>query len=433
MKVAVNNKSSCKVALNIEVDSEELKEEYAAVCSRFQKEARVPGFRRGKTPRSIIMQRFKSEIREDLLESSVQKHFLEAVEAEGLKPLNRPHVHDLTYADGEALTFTAEFEILPQLDISNYQGLEVERVPVDIKDEEVEDALEAVRQGMAQFVPVTGRTIENGDFAVISYTGKFADSDRKNLEAKDVYCEVGSENTLPEFNENLVGLKPGDSKSFEIKYPADFPNKDLASAQVNYELTVVDIRQKQVPDLNDDFAKDAGEYASVDDMRRKFREEIALRKEKAAQADMQEKLVELIIENNPFEVPEVMVKKQAENRLNDYARSLIMRGIHPQTLDINWAEFREKQQDLAVADVKVALVLEHIADRENISVSNEELDSDIAARAEESRQSFDAVKSRLTKDGAIDKIKDRLRNKKTLEFLLRRATLKDPQGLIVQP
>jgi trigger factor len=433
LRVEVNSKSDCKREVRIEVEADELKDEYAAVCSRYQRQARVPGFRQGKTPLPILLQRFKNNIREDFVESAVRKHLLQAIEAEKLSPLDPPHVHDLAYNEGQPLRFTAEFEVLPKLTISNYTGLEIDRIPVEVKEEEVDAAIEGARQRMAQFVPISGRAVEKGDFAVISYRGKFTDPGRKDLEAKDVYCEVGSEKTLPEFSENLLGAQVGDKKVFSIKYPEDFPNKDLTGTEIQYEIEVTDIRQKQVPELNDDFARDAGQYASLDEMRQKVREEITARKEKTAQADMQEKLVGLIIEQNPFDVPEAMVKKQAENRLNDYVRSLAMRGIHPQTLDINWSEFQQRQKELAATDVRVALVLEHIAEQESISVSDEEVDFDIARRAEEAHQSFEALKSRLTKDGSTDKIRDRIRNKKSLDLLLSRATLKDPQGLTIQP
>jgi trigger factor len=433
LKVEVTSPSSCKKQISVEVDPADLKETYSAVCSQFQQQARIPGFRKGKPPLSIVLQRFKKEIREDFLEKSVRKYLGEAIEAEGLNPLDAPHIHNLSYSEGQPLKFTAEFEVLPRLEISDYRGLEIDKIPVEVKEGEVEAAVERMRQRMAQFVPVEGRAIQNGDFAVISYVGKFSEPGRKDLEAKEIYCEVGSGDTLAEFNENLLGRQIGDRRSFQVKYGYDFPNKELAGSEVHYEIEVQGIRQKQVPDLNDDFARDAGQFGSLEELRRKVGEEISISKERAARSEMQEKLVEQIIQNNPFEVPEVMVKKQAENRLNDYVRSLVARGIHPQTLDINWGEFQQRQKELAVTDVKVALVLEHIANKENITVSEEEVDADISRRAEEAHQSFEAVKSRLTKDGATDRIKDRIRNKKSLDVLLSLARLKDPQSIIVQP
>jgi len=431
LKVEVVKKNSCQRAVSIEVDPESLKPDHSAVCNKYQRQARVPGFRQGKTPMSLILQRYKNEIREDFLEASVQKHLLEAIKSEKLQPLDHPHIHELSYNEGEPLKFTAEFEVLPELNLSNYRGLEIERVPVEVKEEEVEAAIKTMQERMAQYVPVTGRGIQTGDFAVISYVGKFSDPSRKNIEAKDIYCEVGSDNTLTEFNENLLGAQAGDKKSFPVKYQDDFPNKDLAGTEVHYEIEIQDIRQKQMPELNDEFAKDAGQYGSLEELRNKVRESITSNKEQVAQSDMQEKLVELIIRNNPFDVPAVMVKKQTENRLNDYVRSLIARGVHPKTLDINWTEFQERQKELAVTDVRVALVLEHIAEKENITVTEEELDEDISKRAQETHQAFDAVKSRLTKEGATDRIKDRIRNKKSLNLLLTLAAIKDPQGIIV--
>lgn len=433
MKVEVVNKNSCQRAVSIEVDPESLKPDHSAVCNKYQRQARVPGFRQGKTPMSLILKRFKNEIREDFLEASVQKHLLEAIKSESLQPLDRPHIHELSYNEGEPLRFTAEFEVLPELNLSHYRGLEIERVPVEVKEEEVEATIKTMQERMAQYLPVTGRAIQTGDFAVISYVGKFGDPSKKDIEAKDTYCEVGSDNTLPEFNDNLLGAQAGDKKSFQVKYPGNFPNKELAGTEIQYDIEVQDIRQKQVPDLNDEFAKDAGQYGSLEELRNKVRERITSNKEQAAQSDMQEKLVELIIQNNPFDVPGVMVKKQTENRLNDYVRSLIARGVHPKTLDINWAEFQERQKELAVTDVKVALVLEHIAEKENITVTEDELDQDISKRAQESQQAFEALKSRLTKDGATDRIRDRIRNKKSLDLLLNLASVKDPQGIIVQP
>lgn len=433
MKVEVVHKNSCQRAVTIEVDPESLKQDHLAVCSKYQRQARVPGFRQGKTPMSIVLQRFKNEIREDFLEGAVQKHLLEAIKAEKLDPLDHPHIHDLTYSEGEPLKFTAEFEVLPELNLSNYRGLQIERVPVDVKEEEVDATIKAMQERMAQYVPVSGRAIQNGDFAVVSYVGKFGDPSKKDIEAKEIYCEVGSDNTLTEFNQNLLGAQTGEKRSFPVKYPDDFPNKELAGTEVQYEIEVQDIRQKQVPELNDEFAKDAGQYGSLEELRSKVRERITSNKEQAAQSAMQEKLVGLIIQDNPFDVPAVMVRKQTENRLNDYVRSLISRGVHPKTLDIDWTEFQERQKELAVTDVKVALVLEHIAEQENITVTEEEVDEDISKRAQETHQAFEAVKSRLTKEGATDTIKDRIRNKKSLNLLLSLASVKDPLGIIVQP
>ena len=433
MEIEVKSINSCKKELIIEVEAEALKEDYNSVCHKFLKHARVPGFRPGKAPMALIKQRYKEAIREDFLEAAVQKHFLVAVRSEKFSPLQSPHIHDLSYSEGQPLRFKAAFEILPNLEISNYKGLVIERILPEVTDGEIETSLKQMQGRMAQFVPEENRAVQSGDFAVIAYTGKFTDGTQPGLSSKDVYCEVGGPNTLPEFSENLVGARIGETRTFSIKYSQDFPNKKLAGKEVEYTLELQAIKLKKIPELSDDFAKDVGEFATLDDLRKKIRADLLAEKERAIRSDMQSKLLDQVIENNSFEVPEVMVHKQAENRLNDYVRTLLMQGIHPQTLDMNWAEFQERQREQAVHDVKAALVLQQIANQENVGVTDAEVDEEISKRAQEAQQSFEAVKSRLTKDGGTDRIRDRIRNRKSLDLLLSFATFKSPQAAIVQP
>ncbi|MFN8007702.1 MAG: trigger factor [Terriglobia bacterium] len=433
MKIEVKNESSCKKELRIEEEAESLKQEYDAVSQKYQRQASVPGFRRGKTPLAVVLQRYKKEIQEDFLDAAVRRCLTEALQTEKLDPLEPPHIHDLHYQQGESLKFTAAFEVMPKIEVAQYKGLEIEKTTAEVKDEEVESTLKNYQERMAQYVPVTDRSVQNGDFAVISYTGRFQDPARASLHEDESYCEVGASGTLPEFTENLMGASVGETKSIRVKYPDDFPNKQLAAQEVDYSIEVKGIKIKQVPELSDEFAKDAGEFKSLEEMREKVKAEILQHKEEAARLDMQEKVLDLIISRNSFEVPESLVKRQLENRLNDYVRSLLRRGVHPQAMNIDWNDLREQQKEQALRDVKAALVIEHVAGLENIAISDEEVDEDIAVHARNARQSVDAVKSRLTKEGAIDRIKDRIRNRKTLDLLLNSTIIKDPQGSIVQP
>jgi trigger factor len=433
LKVESNSITDCKKEIWVEVAAEDLKGDYSSVCNKYRRNARVPGFRPGKAPLAVIMVRYKDAIREDFLETAIQKYFAEAIRDENLSPLHPPHFHEISYTEGEPLRFKAVFEVLPKLDISDYKGLEIDKISPEVKEEEVEETLKEMRERMAEYLPADDRPVESGDIAVISYSGKFSDGSQPGLEAKDVYYEVSAPNTLPEFNENLIGARVGDAKSFRVKYSQEFPNKSLAGKEVEYAVELQSIKIKKIPELNDDFAKDVGQFTSLEELRSKIRSDLTARKELVARSQMQEKLLDLVIEKNPFEVPEIMVKKQAENRLKDYIQSLIMQGVHPQTLDINWAELQERQKERAVHDVKAALVLEHIADQEKITVSEEEVNEEISKRAQEARQSFEAAKSRLTKDGGKDRITTRIRNRKSLDLLLSLATFKNPQGIIIQP
>ena len=433
MKIEVHNEGDCKRELTIEVEAKDLKVDLDSVCNKYFRQARLPGFRPGKAPMSLIKQRYKDAIREDFLDLAVQKSFRRAIESENLVPLQAPHVHNVSYTEGGPLRFKAHFEVLPSVEIRNYKGLEVEQTKTEVKEEEIEHSLRQLQERLAQYTPVEDRAVQTGDFAVISYTGKFSEGNDPSFQAQDIYCEVGGAETLPEFTENLVGSRTGDSKTFRIKYDSEFPNKKLAGKEVEYTLRVHSIKLKKIPELNDDFARDVGEFKTLEELRTKIRNDIALDKERSARAELQNRLLEQVIQSNPFEVPDVLVQKQTENRLNDYVRSLVMQGIHPQTLDINWAQFQERQREQAIHDVKAGLVLEQIADQENLQVTDEEVNEEISRRAKEAQQPVEAVKSRLTKDGGADRIKDRLRNRKSLDLLLSTATFKNPQSVIVQP
>jgi trigger factor len=419
--------------MRVEVPPESLKEEYDLLCERYRQKAKVPGFRPGKAPLSVVMRHYRAGIREDFLDRAVQKHLLEALKSEDLSPLGSPQVRDLNYEDGGTLGFTAIFEVTPKLAISDYRGLEIERIIPEVKEEEVENALQQMQNNFAEFVPVEERPIRVGDYAVISYSGKFLDGSSPDFESKETTCEVGGEKTLKEFSDNLVDAMSGETRTFTAAYPQDYPNKQMAGKEVRYSVQVQAIKVKKLPELNDDFAKNVGKYDSLEGLRARISEGLRANKEDAAKSDMQEKLLEMILERHPFEVPEGMVERQAEARLNEYIRSLIMQGVHPQTLDVNWAELRQRLKQRAEHDVRASLLLDHIADEEKVEVSDAEVEEEIVKRAREAKQSPEVFKSRLTKEGGTDRIKNRIRNRKTLDFLLTVALFKNPPGRVIQP
>jgi len=432
LKTEVNHISSCKREVLIEVPPENLKEEYSLLCERYRQKAKVPGFRPGKAPLSVVLRHYRPAIREDFLERAVQNHLLKALEAENLSPLATPKVQDLKYEDGGTLSFTASFEVLPKLEISNYRGLEVEKVHPEVKEEEIEKTLEQMQERLAEFSPIEDRAIQDGDFAVVAYKGTYLDESRPDFESKETYIEVGGEGTIEEFTRNLQGAKPGETKTFSVSYPADYPGREMAGKQVRYVVQVQALKSKKIPELNDDFAKNVGDYNSIEELRLKIRQDLQAGKEQAARQEMQEKLLETILDLSLFEVPQALVERQTEARMNEYVRGLIMRGIHPQTLGANWSEVRLKQKQRAEHDVRVSLLLDHIADREKLEVSDGEVEEEIVKRAREAKQSVEAFKSRLTKDGGADRIKNRIRNRKTMDLLLSLASFKDPQGMILQ-
>lgn len=433
MNIEVNQINDCKRDMTVQVPPEALSGEYQAVCERYRLIARVPGFRPGRAPMQVIMNRYRTAIREDFIEKAVEKHLLEALQDKGLSPLHTPKIRELSYEEGAPLQFTATFEVLPKLKISNYRGLEIEKIMPEVNDDEIEQSLRQMAERMAEYLPVEGRPVDNGDTAVISYTGKYLDESRPDFVGDEVYCEVGGEKTLKEFTDNLLGTIPSDEKRFCVSYPVDFPNRSMAGKEVEYLVKVKALKLKKLSELNDDFAKNVGDYSSMEELRKKLREDTLASKQEAARSDMQEKLLEQVLDQNRFDVPEVMVQRQTEARLNDYVQNLLMQGIHPQTANLDWAKLQQQQKERAEHDVRVSLLLDYIADEEKIEVSEEEVDAEILKRAQAAKQSFEAVKSRLTKEGGADRIKTRIRNRKSLDLLLSLSSFKNPQGIIIQP
>ena len=431
MKIEVNQFSPCKREIHIEVPPEDLKDEHNLLCEQYRQKAKVPGFRPGKAPLSVVQRHYRAGIREDFLERAVQNHLLKALEAENLSPVGTPKIQDLKYEDGGTLSFKALFEVLPKLEISNYRGLEVERILPEVKEDEVENSLREIQERLAEFAPIEERALQDGDFAVVAYRGTYPGGIQPDFESKETYIEVGGKSTIEEFTRNLRGARPGERRIFSVNYPADYPSRELAGKEVQYSVQVLALKSKKIPELSDDFAKNVGDYNSMEELRAKIRQDLQASKEQAARKGMQEKLVEAILELNPFEPPEALVERQTEARMNEYIRGLIMQGIHPQTLDANWSDLRQRQRQRAEHDVRVSLLLDHIADRESLEVSDEELEAEIVKRAREAKQSVEAFKSRLTKDGGADRIKSRIRNRKTMDVLLSLASFKDPPEMIL--
>lgn len=433
MKVEVNLLSSCRTELGIEVGAERWEPDYRAVCQKYLRKARVPGFRPGRAPLPIVQQRYRDSIRADFLEAAVRKYFKEAVESESLAPLSLPKIADVDFAPGQPFTFRATFEVPPALELPNYKGLEVEQVPTEVTDEEVETVLGQLREQSAEYLPVEDRPARSGDHAVISLEGKYSTPGREDIRDDDVTCELGGEGTPQEFTDNLSGAQCGETRTFAVTYGDDHPNRQLAGQQVHYRVELKAVRQKRLPELNDEFAKDAGDYSSLEDLRAKVRADSVERKEKAARSEMQSRLIDRLVEDTSFEVPEVLVEEQLEARLKDAVQALMMQGVHPSTLKLDWNRFRQQQREKAVLDVKRGVLLEHIAEREQLTVSNEEMEEEISRIAQGADQPIEAVRSRLTRDGGGARIKNTIRNRKCLDLILRLASVKTPPGLIVQP
>ncbi len=419
---ATETKSDCTREIEVEVPAEVVTRETGVVIERFQKHARLPGFRKGKVPASVVRQRFPEDIRSEVVEALVPRYFRQEVEKRGLQPVSQPRVSDLHVAEGEPLRFKASFEIMPEIQVSGYEELRAEKADSSVSDQEVEEALGRLREQHATFNAVDDRELGDGDFAQVSLVGTPQSAEGKPVTMDDVLVEIGGASTVREFSDNLRGARPGEERRFDVTYPADFSDQRLAGRKLAYAITVKAIKQKVLPELHDDFAKEAGDFQSLDELKTKIREQLEAEKKHTAEHAAKDKLVEELVRRNDFPIPEALVDRQVDVRLERGLRALAAQGMRTEDMKkMDFSRLRAGQREAALREVKASLILEKIADQEKIEVTDGEVNHEIESLAKQMQQTPEAVRARLTRDGALDRIRNRIRNEKTLDFLYRRS------------
>jgi trigger factor len=410
--------TNTKREIQVEVPAAEVARETDTLIQKYQKLARIPGFRRGHVPASVIKQRFSEDIKSEVVDALVPRFFQREAEKQGLIPVSQPRVTDLHIHDGEPLRFKATFEVMPEIKVEGYKELRADKPAVSVTDEELEEALKGLQEQRAAFNPVEGRALADGDFAQVSLDGKPKDGDGKPVHMDDILVEVAGKTTMPEFTENLRGASAGDEKTFDVLYPADFADQRLAGKTLTYTVKVQGIKQKSLPELNDAFAKELGEFANLDEVRKKLREGMEAERRQAAERESKEKLVTELIKRNDLEMPEALVERQIDLRLERGLRALAAQGMKSEDMkkmDLN--RLRAGQREQAVQELKVAMLLEKIAEQEKIEVGDEEINREVEALAEQSKQPVESIRARLTQEGVLDRIRNRIRNEKALDYL----------------
>jgi trigger factor len=443
---------ACKREVSVEVSAEDVARITEKTIKKFQRLARIPGFRAGKVPTAMIKNRFMEDVRTEVIETLVPEHFRSAVEKHGYMPVSQPRITDLHFKEGDPLKFKAVFEVLPEINVKDYKGLKAEKKDISVSDDEIDQALKSLQERQASYEAIEDREVVDGDFVQISFTGTAkgtkAIADKKAeiaakkeagaaeeavqgaienaieaeaakpVEVDDVLVEIGGKNTVKDFSDNLRGAKPGEERSFDVTYPDDFNDKRLAGQVMSYKVKVQGLKKKSVPELNDDFAKELGEFATLDELRKRIRENMeAERKHEILHAE-KEKLIDELVEKNQFPVPQALVDKQVDVRLERGLRALAAQGMREEDLKkMNFARLREGQKEAAIREVKASLLLDKVAELEKLDVTEDELEKELEIAALQTKQSIEALRTRLGKEGAIDRIKDRLRNEKALDFL----------------
>jgi len=417
------SEATCRRELELEIPAETVQKAVERVAKEFARVARVPGFRPGKAPVTLIRRRFADDIKSEVLQSLVPEQIERAVTEQKMVPVTRPEVDKVDFAEAGPVKFRATFEVLPDFELGAYKDLEVEVDDLKIEDSDVDKALEELRDRAATFVPVEGRPIADGDYAQLKLKGIPAGGG-ETLEAESVLCHVGGEETMDAFNQNLRGANSGDRKNFDVVYPADYPDPKLKGKTYSYAVEVLGIKEKKRPDLSDDFAKDVSDAKSLDELRTKIRADLEAARTQRQNDQAREKLLAKIVQSHDFPVPQALVEHQMDSRLERTVRSLAAQGVDPRAVNVDWVALRNRQRERSTEDVKGELLLDRIASAENIDVSEEDLEKDIAALAQRSGESATAMRANLTRQGALDRMKSRLRSEKTLDWLFKNSRIR---------
>lgn len=452
MKVAYTDVSDTQKSLQVEIEPDVVGTEIDRVIRGYARSLRLPGFRPGKIPPKIIRQKFKAQILHDVAHDLIPRAVEDALRERGVEPIETPSVKDVSIEEGQPLTFTAAFQTAPPVDPGSYASLTISRPPIQVTDEQVEEAMGRLAQSAARFQPVTDRAAETGDTVVMNLTrtqvplptvegpageapavegaaaegatpeGAEAQAAAEPERLEEAGVEIGAAANPPGFDENLLGVTPGTEKSFRVSFPADYGVESLAGRELDYAIEVTGIRRKNVPVLDDEFAKDLG-YDALDKLREQVAQNLRREADRNQQRNVRQELLQQLANRVTIDAPEVLVAREVDRRVEEFVHQLIEQRIDPMRAQIDWEQFRTEQREPAVNTVKCMLILDEIARREKLAVSDEELDAELEKVAAGANQPIDAIRQRLEKEGAIGRVYAGLRREKAIDFAIGNATV----------
>lgn len=415
----------CTRQVEVEVPADEVGRAFAAVVKRYRRAAQIPGFRAGKVPESVIRRKFAEGIRQDVLEEILPAQFRAAIEKQGVQPVSQPQVTSLHLADGEPMRFQATFEVLPTIDIDGYNDTKFQRPDVTLTDAEFEAELNRIRESHAIMEPVEeDRPLVDGDFAQIRFSGLIQageEGEAKPIDGDDATVEVGGANTVEAFTSALRGARVGQQMQFEATYPEGFSENRLSGKTVAYDVEVKGIRKKILPAMDDAFAKQLGEYETFDVLKEKLREHMANDKRRRLESEAKDRMVSAFAERFQFPVPESLLQQQIDARLDRGLRALAAQGMSTEQMRrLDFTRLRAAQRDSALNEVKVSLILDRIAETENVEVTDEEFETQLQLLSYQAREPLESLRKRLTDDGGLARIREQLRREKTVDQLFDR-------------
>ncbi|HUV13565.1 MAG TPA: trigger factor [Acidobacteriota bacterium] len=414
--------TSVKKKLSVEVPAEAASEEFERLAQDYREYAKVPGFRPGKAPLQLIKRKFASDIRGEVIKKLIPESLEEALRAEGVRPLGYPSLENVTAEEGKPLAYEASFEIRPVVELPEYKGLEISVEDKPVAEEDIQEQLERLREQNAQLIAVEDRPVQDGDEAMIDLKGEYLDvepgQETQAIAEENIIVQVGDEGTHPSFTENVTGLNIGEEKSFEVEYPEDYPEKKLAGHRVQFTAEVTDIKCKKLPELSDDFAKDLGSFESLNDLRTRIEGDLAATRGRERDAEIRKSLLNKLIGQTSFEVPEVLVEARTRERIEGLAGRIASQGIDPSRANIDWRKIQEDMQQDVVDEIRGRLILDELASQEEIEVSPEEITEEIKKAAESMGQPVEKVQQYFSEPDQLAGLQADLRRSKALAIIV---------------
>jgi len=424
MKVTINELNSTKRGMEVEIPADTVSDELEKAFETYRRRARIPGFRSGKIPLSVVKQRFGKQVEGDVLQHLIEEYAHRALEEHRIEPIQHPILDEYDYRQGQPFVFRTTFEVRPKIQVQDYKGLPVSRREASVNDEKVAESLQALRERAARYATQEGRKAETGDVVVGALSGRFLEGKGKNFADEAITMSVGAEKNHPEFNQQLMGIAAQETRIFQVRYPPDYPSTVLAGCVVEYALTAREVKVRELPDLDDEMAREIGDFPSLQALTDHVREELARREKSAADAEAKDKILTMLVEKNEFEVPESLVDLQLDRQVEDTVRMMIVQGIDPHRAEVNWPEEREKGRPVAIKRVRAMLILEAVAVQEGLTVGPEEIQQRLRHEAKRQNISVDDMKEQLSRKGHLDGLQRQLLREKALDFLLDEATIR---------
>jgi trigger factor len=423
MKTEFTDVSETQKTLTIEIPSDIVDAEINKIAKGYTKQARLPGFRPGKVPATIVKQRFKDQILHDVMHGLIPRAVEEALQERGIEPVDTPNIKNVVLEEGQPLKFTAAVETVPSFDPGDLTTLTATRPSAAVTEAAIDQTLQRLRERAAKFEPVEGRAIAESDTAILDIDRR--DVDREADRHENVSIEIGAAANPPGFDANLIGLNTGDEKTFTIHFPADYAVKEMADTDVTYTVKVKDVRRKALPELDDEFAKDVGAFDSLTALRDRVRADLEEEAQDSAKRQVRSTVLKQLSERVTFDLPGSLVEREIDRRLEEFARQLMQQNVDPRQAGIDWAQFREAQREPARAAVASALVLDEISRRENITVTAEEVDKEIEQFAARAGRTPAALRAQLEKEGGVARLYAGLRREKAVDLALTHARITD--------